>query len=95
MIPKRMVELPRPLPSANEFEQIPVFENKIVEVSTEKADSDIWLTAKEAADYLRLNVASVRNMTSNGQVPYYKLVGRVRYLKSELRALLKANKRGV
>lgn len=63
-----------------------IFENLINE--------EIWLTAKEAAGFLRISVESLRNMTSNGKIPHYKLGRRVRYLKSELRALLKANKRG-
>lgn len=53
-----------------------------------------WLTTEEAAAYLRLSVGSLRNMTSNGHVPYYKLQGRNRYRLSELRNLLLSQKRG-
>ena len=53
-----------------------------------------FLDSREAAAYLRLSVGALRNMTSNGQVPYYKLVGRNRYLKSDLQGLLLRNRRG-
>ena len=53
-----------------------------------------WLTAIEAAEYLKVCVPSLRNMTSNGLIPYYKLGGRNRYLKSDLRELLLSQKRG-
>lgn len=53
---------------------------------------DEWLTTEEAAGYLRISVGALRNMTSNGQVPYYKLAGRNRYKRDELRNLMK--KRG-
>lgn len=53
-----------------------------------------WLTAEQAARYLGLSVGALRNSTSNGQIPYYKLGRRVRYLKSELRNLLLQNRRG-
>lgn len=53
-----------------------------------------WLTTQEAARYLGLSVGSLRNLTSNGQVPYCKLGRRNRYRVADLRALLLANKRG-
>jgi excisionase family DNA binding protein len=56
--------------------------------------SQEWLTTEQAADYLGLSVASLRNMTSNGQVPYYKLGNRNRYRLPELRQLLLSGKRG-
>lgn len=54
-----------------------------------------WLTTEEAATYLGLTVGALRNMASNGQVPYHKLGRRNRYLLVELRQLLLSNKRGV
>lgn len=54
-----------------------------------------WLTTEQAADYLGLSVGALRNMTSNGQVPHYKLGRRNRYLVVELRQLLSSQKRGV
>ena len=53
-----------------------------------------WLDAREAATYLRLTLGAVRNMTSNGQLPHYKLGKRVRYLRSELRQRLLAQRKG-
>jgi excisionase family DNA binding protein len=53
-----------------------------------------WLTTDEAAEYLKISPASLRNMTSNGQVPFYKLARRNRYLKAELKAMLLKEKRG-
>jgi excisionase family DNA binding protein len=55
-----------------------------------------WLTTKEAAEYLKVSVGSLRNMTSNGKIPYYKIPGTRlnRYLLSELKELLLAQKRG-
>jgi len=53
-----------------------------------------WLNTEQAASYLALSVGALRNLTSNGQVPYYKLGNRNRFLKSELKDLLLRNKRG-
>lgn len=53
-----------------------------------------WLTTEEAALYLRISTFALRNMSSNGKVPYYKLGGRNRYLKSDLRELLLSQRRG-
>jgi excisionase family DNA binding protein len=56
--------------------------------------NDEWLTTEEAAAYLKISVGSLRNMTSNGHVPYYKLARRNRYRRDELRDLLLNEKRG-
>jgi excisionase family DNA binding protein len=53
-----------------------------------------WFTTEQAARYLGLSEAALRNMTSNGQVPYYKLGRRNRYRVPELRELLLSRKRG-
>jgi len=53
-----------------------------------------WLTTDEAADYLGLSVGALRNMTSNGHVPYHKLGRRNRYRLTDLRELLLSHKRG-
>ena len=52
------------------------------------------LTSEEAASFLRISVGALRNMASNGQVPYHKLGRRNRYLLAELRQLLLTKKRG-
>lgn len=53
-----------------------------------------WMTTAEAAEYLRVTVGALRNMTSSGLVPYRKLGNRNRYSAEELRTLLSAQKRG-
>jgi len=53
-----------------------------------------WFDSREAAAYLCLPLGSLRNMTSNGQIPFYKLGSRNRYRISDLRNYLLAQKRG-
>ena len=53
-----------------------------------------WLTTEEAARYLKVSIQSLRNLTSNGKVPYYKFESRNRYRLEELRKLLLKNPRG-
>lgn len=55
-------------------------------------DFDEWLTSKEAAQYLRVSVGSLRNMVSNGQIPHFKLFGRNRFHRKDLRQLLKKSR---
>lgn len=62
-----------------------IFDNRIVRE---------WLCTEEAAEYLRLSVGSLRNLTSNGMVPHYKLGNRNRYRLDELRELLLERKKG-
>lgn len=57
-------------------------------------DNQEWLTTPEAAEYLRVSVGQLRNMTSNGYVPYYKLGRSNRYLKEELKQMLLDKRRG-
>jgi len=53
-----------------------------------------WITTEEAAKYLALSIGALRNMASNGQVPYHKLGRRNRYNVVELRQLLLSQRRG-
>lgn len=53
-----------------------------------------WLNTTEAADFLRLSVKALRNLTSNGRLPFYKLGRRNRYRRDELEALLLRERRG-
>ena len=55
---------------------------------------DEWLTAEEAAGYLKVSLGSLRNDTSNGKIPFYKFGNRVRYSRVELSSLLLYSKRG-
>lgn len=70
------------------------FENKISQESVPEDDGPEWLNTVEAADYLRTSPAALRNMTSNGAIPYHKLGRRNRYKRSDLRSLLLQNRRG-
>lgn len=47
-----------------------------------------YLNSKEAALYLKITEATLRNMCSNGQVPYYKLGRRNRFLKKDLDSIM-------
>lgn len=53
-----------------------------------------WMTTEQAAKYLGLSAGALRNMTSNGQVPYHKLGRRNRYHVVELRRLLLSQRGG-
>ncbi len=53
-----------------------------------------WLTTDDVSSIYKLPIQSVRNMTSNGTLPVYKLGNRNRYSRSEIDAILLQNKRG-
>ena len=63
------------------------------EIDNSKLEQE-WFTTEEAAEYLRVSVGQLRNMTSSGYIPYYKLGRSNRYLKDELKQLLLYNRRG-
>ncbi len=70
-----------------------------VESSAQKTEedgfgSDEWFTSNEAAAYLKVSPFSLRNMASNGYIPYQKLQRRNRYRKSDLIKLLMATRKG-
>ena len=57
-------------------------------------DNSKWLTAKEAAQYLRLSSVEVlRNMVCQRRVPCYKLGKSLRFKVSELDSLMEASGR--
>ncbi|OQW47944.1 MAG: hypothetical protein A4S09_14195 [Proteobacteria bacterium SG_bin7] len=60
-----------------------LFENKIATCCEPE-----WLTTKEAAHYLRISEAYLRNLTSNGAIPFYKFGRNNRYNRAELKRLL-------
>jgi len=47
-------------------------------------DNLIWLSAKEAAAYLRTSVGQIRNMVYRGQLKAYKPYGRLLFSRREL-----------
>ncbi len=53
-----------------------------------------WMDTIEAANFLRISVKALRNKTSNGQLPFYKLGRSNRYRKDELETVLLSQKRG-
>ena len=53
-----------------------------------------WLTTDDVAAIYKLPIQSIRNMTSNGSLPVYKLGNRSRYSRSEIDSILLKNKRG-
>ena len=53
-----------------------------------------WMNSDEAAAYLRISPYQLRNLTSNGRVPYYKFGRSNRYLRREIRELLLGQARG-
>lgn len=48
-----------------------------------------WLTAKEAAFYLRTSVGQIRNMVYRNQIRSYRFKNRLRFLRTDLDRLLK------
>lgn len=54
----------------------------------------VWMTTEEVAQYLRVSKSVVYNLTSNGYLPYYKIGGRNRFLKSEIDELIFQQKIG-
>lgn len=58
------------------------------EVRTPSLDKVKWLTTKEAAQYLRVSVSSLKMMIYRGQVKVRKLGRRNRFLASELDRLI-------
>lgn len=51
----------------------------------------IWLNAKEASEYLRLSVSSLRLKVHRGQIKGYKLGNLLRFKKSDLDQLLESS----
>ena len=48
-------------------------------------NTDVWLTTKETAKYLKISAKAVQNMVSRGDLKRYKLGRRNRFLKSDIR----------
>jgi hypothetical protein len=68
---------------------------------TESLSSMDWLTALEAAQYLRIvskdgnpNAAALRNFVNQKRVPYYKPFGRLMFKRSELEKLVESSRQG-
>lgn len=48
-----------------------------------------WMTAKEAAFYLRVSVGQIRNMVYRDQLRSYRVNNRLRFLRSDLDQVVK------
>lgn len=64
-------------------------------------DSSDWLSAVEAASYLRILsrdgspcVARIRNLVHLGRIPFYKPYGRLLFKRSELWTLVESSRKG-
>lgn len=71
---------------------------KYIKQSFDGAD---WLSAKEAAMYLRIFrgdgspcVERIRNLVSKGQIPFYKPFGRLLFKRSELESMVESSRKG-
>lgn len=56
---------------------------------------DDWMNSKEAAKFLSVSYAQLRNLTSNGRIPFYKFGRSNRFKRSELEKVLEKEPRGV
>lgn len=86
----------QPVPLIPEQAEIPTSQTVASECTPEPQQlfDKEWLNTEEAAAYLGLSVGALRNVTSEGKVPYYKFGRRNRYRSAELRHLLLSQKRG-
>lgn len=69
--------------------------SSIVSPSIRELSSDVlfdklkWMTAKEAAFYLRVSVGQIRNMVYRNQLRSYRMNNRLRFLRSDLDQVVK------
>jgi len=68
-----------------------LFGNKIVRDPNAFLEPVRWLTSKEAAQYLRVSISSLKTMIYRGQVRAHKLGRRNRFLREELERLITSN----
>ncbi|MEY3903769.1 MAG: hypothetical protein RL189_3075 [Pseudomonadota bacterium] len=72
-----------------------IFEKQTGFALTKSDFVDEWLTSDEAAAFLKISTATLRNLTSSGKIPFYKFGRRNRYSKRELKNMLLSNRKGV
>jgi excisionase family DNA binding protein len=63
--------------------------SKVISVESEREVSECYLTTAEAAEFLRVSEAHLRNLTSARKVRYFKLGRSNRYKQSDLLKLIK------
>ena len=64
-------------------------------------DGSDWISADEAASYLRILskdgspcVGRIRNLVSQGKIPFYKPFGRLLFKRSELDTFVESSRKG-
>lgn len=83
----------------NDLDSKLFFQNKIVDRGLKNSLVEVvseskWLTTREAANYLRLSISSIKTMIYRGQIRVHKLGKRNRFLKEELDRLITSNNGG-
>lgn len=75
--------------------------NALPAVIDQNFDGSDWLSAAEAASYLRILsqdgrpcTARIRNLVNQGRIPFYKPYGRLLFKRSELEKLVESSRRG-
>ncbi len=70
-------------------------------VDAQGLEKSEWLSANEAASYLRIFsnngspcVGRVRNLVYQGKIPFYKPYGRLLFKRSELKSLVESSRKG-
>ena len=80
------------------YAQEPLFEGRLFKNRIDESKPELiyneWLSHEQAALYLKISTGELRNKTSNGHIPYYKIGRKNLYKLSELRDLILSNKRG-
>lgn len=76
-------------------------DSQAAQMITPSFDGADWLSAKEAAIYLRILredgspcVERMRNLACSGRIPFYKPFGRLLFKKSELTTLIESSRKG-
>ena len=65
-------------------EQLQEFKNIFLKLAEKKGDSDVYLTRKEAAAFLKISKTTLWNLDKIQVLPARRLNGKVLYLKSDL-----------
>jgi len=74
--------------SEKDYLQTPYKNDLAVHTELSKMEKlqDVWLTSREAADYLRISTRTLYNLTSSGKVKYHKFGRRNRFKLDDLKS---------
>ena len=67
--------------------------NRDVAPSSLKTDPN-WLDTKGAAALLMTSPGQIRNLVSEGRIPYFKPFGRLRFKRTDLERLIEGSRKG-